>query len=370
MTGACAVPGGVSAVNLGILHALLELQQERGFALKVMSYDEKAADRPGFLPEEVPFRAYERNKLRFAVDLVRESVSRPLMLFDYVRLASPVLPLSASGMLKTVVFAHGIEYWKDVRISDRWSLRFADRVLTNSEYTLRRMQQANLRFRGTACPLGLSPGIPLNSRIPDPSPDRPMYRASDGHMRPLGNRVLLLVARMNQSERYKGHYPLIRVLPELLKRHPDTQLVFPGPGDDQENLRAFADELGVGAHVFVPGFIALDELNQLYRNCYAFVMPSTCEGFGVVHLEAMNSGKPCVGCFDDGAEDVIVHEKTGYLLHDPEDATELFGVLDHLLQDSHRARKMGEAGFERLHEHFSAERFKRRFKAEIAGYFS
>ncbi len=47
-------------------------------------------------------------------------------------------------------------------------------------------------------------------------------------------------------------------------------------------------------------------LEQLYSQCYAFVVPSKQEGFGLVHLEAMNFGKPCVGCFDDGAADVNV----------------------------------------------------------------
>jgi glycosyltransferase involved in cell wall biosynthesis len=231
------------------------------------------------------------------------------------------------------------------------------------------MHQAIARFRGKACPLGLSSTIALNDKIPVPSPDSATYQACDGEMRSLGRRFLLLVARMNQCERYKGHYPLLRVMPEILKRYPDTQLVFPGPGDDREHITAFAVSQGVDSQVFVPGFLSYEELNALYRDCYAYVMPSTCEGFGVVHLEAMNSGKPCVGCFDDGAEDVIVHEETGYLLRDPDDAGALYAVLDRLLSDSEHAKRLGEAGFDRLHRQFTAAQFQKRFRSDISRYF-
>ena len=59
-------------------------------------------------------------------------------------------------------------------------------------------------------------------------------------------------------------------------------------------------------------------------------------GFGLVYLEAMNYAKPCVGCFGDGGEDVIVDGETGLLVHDPNDAQELQQVLIELLEDPAR----------------------------------
>ena len=95
-------------------------------------------------------------------------------------------------------------------------------------------------------------------------------------------------------------------------------------------------------------------------------MPSKQEGFGLVYLEAMNFGKPCVGCFDDGAEDVIVHEQTGLLVRDPNDAQELLGVLRRLLSEPERARQMGSQGFARLHERFTAAHVQQRVYENIA----
>ena len=97
------------------------------------------------------------------------------------------------------------------------------------------------KFRGTACPLGLSPEFPLNPEIPlDGSPSPIELEAADGKRYKLGKRFLLLTGRMEAGEGQKGHRPLIRILPELLNKFPDVQLVFPGPGDDHGNLEEFA----------------------------------------------------------------------------------------------------------------------------------
>jgi hypothetical protein len=55
--------------------------------------------------------------------------------------------------------------------------------------------------------------------------------------------------------------------------------------------------------------------------------------------EAMNFAKPCVGCFDDGAEDVIIHGETGIVGPRSELREDLLGVRS-LLTDR-RDREMG-----------------------------
>jgi glycosyltransferase involved in cell wall biosynthesis len=190
--------------------------------------------------------------------------------------------------------------------------------------------------------------------------------AADGRRYPLGARALLLVARLDPREGGKGHAELIAVLPRLLEHFPDVQLVFAGPGSGREPLEQQARQSGVAHAVFFPGRVEGRTLNDLYRQCYAFVMPSRQEGFGLVYLEAMSFAKPCLGCFDDGAEDVVVDGETGRLIHDPRDPQELLGALRSLLENPARAARLGENGRRRLQANFTAEHHRDRFRTAIA----
>lgn len=48
------------------------------------------------------------------------------------------------------------------------------------------------------------------------------------------------------------------------------------------------------------------------NKCDAFVLASRYETFGVVYIEALASGKPVIGTFNGGAEDII-NENVGIL---------------------------------------------------------
>lgn len=366
MTSASRCVGGIATANLNVLRALTGVAADRGGKLTIFSFGEGSEDRPAFLPDWVCFRGFRGDKASYSVSLILAAVRRPLLCFDHVHLALPVLPLAAAGVVRTVIFAHGSESWKRAKPTSRWSIELAALCLTNSEFTLRKMRERIGRFNGVACPLGLSPEFPLNAEAPGPSGCVIELPAADGSVRALRGCVLLLVARMDPGEREKGHAELIGVMPALVREFPDVQLVFVGPGDDRERLAGLARATGVGGAVFVPGFVSAPVLEDLYRDCYAFVMPSRQEGFGLSYLEAMNYAKPCVGCFDQGAEDVILHGQTGLLVADPHDRGELVGVLRALLADPERARSMGRQGLALLHERFTSRHHRDRVKRQIA----
>lgn len=365
MTGARGLCGGIASANLNVLHALVELTEETERGLTVFSLLEREKDRPDFLPHWVRFRAFKGSNFRYLTNVFAAAVHRPTFCFDHVRLALPLLPFMVAGMVRAIIFAHGSESWKRIRRTSRWSFRWASLCLTNSRFTLERMRERIAKFNGEACPLGLSPEFPLNGDVPETYQDSLSLRAADGECRTLQDRVLLLVSRMDSGEREKGHRELINVLPQLLKEYPDVQLVFAGPGDDRNNLQELAEQKGVAASVFLPGFVSMAILQSLYRHCYAFVMPSRQEGFGLAYLEAMNFAKPCVGCFDQGAEEIIIHDETGYLVRDPANAEELRTVLAALLCDPERARELGRRGFERLRKYFTSRHVQDRIKQKI-----
>jgi len=148
-------------------------------------------------------------------------------------------------------------------------------------------------------------------------------------------------------------------LPRLLAELPTTRLVVAGDGDDRPRLEARAAALGLAPQVCFTGFVSEATLGELYRRAALFVMPSRGEGFGLVYLEAMRAGKPCVAARASAAAEIVADQETG-LLVDPEDPADLAAALGRLLADPELARAMGERGRRRGERLFTPERFRQR----------
>jgi glycosyltransferase involved in cell wall biosynthesis len=129
-----------------------------------------------------------------------------------------------------------------------------------------------------------------------------------------GQPVILTVGRLSAAERYKGHDQVLRALPAMLKELPDLRYLIAGRGDDEARLRALAAELGVTEHVTFTGFVSANELADHYRLCDLYVMPSTGEGFGIVYLEALACGRPCLVGGEDASPEAIDGGRLGFVV--------------------------------------------------------
>ena len=346
-TGVKAMVGGIASANRNVLAALEAVAAESGRRTQSLVLNEPLVTVAGY-------RAYGNQKLRFALAAIRRLPRCAVAVFDHVHIALPILALPPAVRPPIVICAHGSESWLRIRLSSMQTFRAADLVLANSNYTLRKMRARFSGFRGVACPLGLPPQFALSLEPPPLSSCNLQLEAADGVKRALGPHVLLLVSRMDAREREKGHRELLAVLPSLIARFAETQLVFVGGGSDLPELRVIARSSTAAANIFLAGSLPTDELEALYRHSYAFVMPSRQEGFGLAYLEAMNYAKPCLACRDDGGAEVVMHEKTGLLIAQPIDPPELIEALSRLLSDRALARRYGEAGWRQLTADFSA----------------
>ncbi len=78
------------------------------------------------------------------------------------------------------------------------------------------------------------------------------------------------------------------------------------------------------------------------RRCAIFALPSSYEGLGCVYLEAMASGKPVLGCREQGIEEIIDHGINGFLIS-PGDLDELISFMRPLLGDESLRARIGQA---------------------------
>jgi glycogen synthase len=100
------------------------------------------------------------------------------------------------------------------------------------------------------------------------------------------------------------------------------------------------------------GFVPHHELPPLYERAAVVAVPSHREGFGVACAEAMAAGRPVVASAVGGLLDLVVDGETG-LLVPPRDVQALRAALERLLGDPALRARMGEAGRQRIREHFS-----------------
>jgi len=117
--------------------------------------------------------------------------------------------------------------------------------------------------------------------------------------------------------------------------------------------------------VWIEKMVTKQEAIQLYSNCRVFCCPSVYEPFGIINLEAMACRAPVVASATGGIKEVVVDDKTGYLVPfdqdpvtsfpiDPERfAQDLAAALSQLLQDPEKCRRFGDAGRRRVEEIFS-----------------
>ncbi len=235
----------------------------------------------------------------------------------------------------------GIEVWRPLTRDRFRALHHATVRLAISAYTARRAREVNPG-------LGAIDVLPLalEERAPEGTVDEAVLaRAGEGYV--------LIVGRMAASERYKGHDQLLEALPAL----PALRLVVAGDGDDRPRLERRAAALGLSERIVFTGFVSEATLAALYRRSAVFAMPSRGEGFGLVYLEAMREGKPCIAARDGAAREIVVDGETG-LLVDPENVSEIASALGRLAGEPGLAARLGEAGRQRFGCVYSPERYR------------
>lgn len=130
----------------------------------------------------------------------------------------------------------------------------------------------------------------------------------------------------------KGFDCLIRAFSPLADRQREIDLVIVGDGPKYGELKELVRELGLSDRVHLVGRKEREEKLAWYRGAKAFILPSYPgnEGFPNVLLEAMAAGLPIVATRVSGAEDVVIHGKTGYLVP-PHDSNALADAIDLIL---------------------------------------
>jgi glycosyltransferase involved in cell wall biosynthesis len=247
--------------------------------------------------------------------------------------------------MRYYLVAHGIEVWRRFSLLEKVALRGAERIFCVSEFTRAEM------LRHYALPpdklvvvpnaldpyFEIRPGLPLAECQPD----------------------ILMVTRLSYGDRYKGVEDMIRAMPAVRAALPQARLRIVGQGDDQKRLRSLAARTGLLPHgVEFLGFLDDRRLAQDLGRCRLLALPSRLEGFGLVLLEAMANGRPCLGAASGGIPEVLSKE-TGILVEPGNAASIARGCIEGLQRTWDQAAILARA------RHFGYDKFRERLSQAL-----
>jgi colanic acid/amylovoran biosynthesis glycosyltransferase len=166
--------------------------------------------------------------------------------------------------------------------------------------------------------------------------------------------LVLAVGRLIEK---KGFGDLIRACAVLRGEGHTFRCRIVGKGPLESELRHQVRDLRLEGWVELAGPMSRDALLELYP--LAAVVAAPCvvgsdgnrDGLPTVLIEAMALGVPVVSTDVTGIPELVEHDRTGIIVpqHAPE---ELAGAIGQLLADSTRARRLAQAGREKVEQEF------------------
>jgi len=153
----------------------------------------------------------------------------------------------------------------------------------------------------------------------------------------------------------KGQDYLLRAFADVVKEYPDVKLLLVGDGILRRELEDYARKKGILSKVIFTGLVSPDEVPGYISMMDILAHTSLREGLPKAVAQGFAGGKPVVAFDVDGAKELVINGKTGYLIP-PGDTALLKEKLLFLLKNPEKSYKMGEAGREIVKELFPVEK--------------
>lgn len=255
-----------------------------------------------------------------------------------------LLPFLRAPRANVVVFLHGIEVWKTPDVFTGTLLKRSTLFLSNTDHTWQEFLKINPRFSGKkqkTVHLGVQAALRGETPGPGETP------------------VMVMIGRLSKGEGYKGHREMISVWPVVSERIPAAKLWIVGGGDLREELETRVAELGLGEKVVFWGQVSEEKKQELLAYSRCFALPSRGEGFGLVYLEAMRSGRPCLVSTTDAGREVVNPPEAG-LAVDVNQPKHLTEAICDLLSGGPGWREWSERARQRYEKSFTAAHFQQR----------
>ncbi|WIW47821.1 glycosyltransferase family 4 protein [Bradyrhizobium sp. 62B] len=344
--------GGAQNFNRRLIRTLAAYAGQHSYAIPiVLILRDKSED----IPQIAGIRLIAAgSRLQIIWFLLRELVKGiDLLLVGQINLAPlALLARCIQPSLRTLLIVHGIEVWdapqhRPKRLMDTISLIAIDRIASVSRYTANMMSTAY--------------GIPTNQFcfLPNAIDITPQLSASRQRA---GRPTILAVSRLGTGDEEKHLDKVIRGVALLKDKLPEIVCEIVGDGPLRSGLEQLARELDVANAVLFRGRLSDEEKEKAYNRAWAFVLPSSKEGFGIVYLEAWLHRLPVICSTKGAAPEVVTDGADGFVV-DPDNISALADAMFRLLIDEDISRSFGENGLTKVLRHYSQSNFSKNLEA-------
>lgn len=169
---------------------------------------------------------------------------------------------------------------------------------------------------------------------------------------PLDSPVVGKIARLFPL---KGHDQLMDAAPAIVKRIPNVRFFLIGDGILLEHLQERAKRYGILENFVFAGLVDRTRVPEMISAMDVVVHTSLREGLARVLPQSLAMAKPCVSFDIDGAREVVINDKTGYLV----EAFDSVGLADrtaYLLENKEVREELGANGRRHVDPNFRAEK--------------
>ena len=156
----------------------------------------------------------------------------------------------------------------------------------------------------------------------------------------------------------KDYYTMIQVISQLKELRQDFMMDIIGYGVEEDNIRKWIDEFGVGKYVNI--HIKPDNVQEIVRDADIYLSTSLFEGTSNSIMEALNWSLPVVAT-DVGDNDHLVINHTNGTIHSIGDVGGLVQSITTLLNDVNLRNRYGSHGHSLLTNNYSIEAFEQKY---------
>ncbi|RYG19396.1 MAG: glycosyltransferase family 1 protein [Chitinophagaceae bacterium] len=314
--------GGIEKASRSLIFAL---QQHESIKLSTFSMYDITRDADGRYLAKSRFKGFGGKRFLFLYAVMVKALTTDRVILSHINLllfGKLIKTLKPSA--KIILWAHGIEVWREIPAWKKKFLQKHGEIWAVSNYTKQQMMarhqigEQNIKVLHNT----LDPFFKLPQQFQKPQALLNKYELKPDSF------VLFTLTRLSATEHLKNYDLVIQAVKALVTEFPQIVYLIGGKADaaEHQRLTQIIKAADLDENIKLIGFIEETEIEEHYLLADCFVLPSKKEGFGIVLIEAAACGCQVIGGNVDGSTDALLNGELGQMVN-PDSKEEIIHAI-------------------------------------------